>query len=101
MTYTENFPVNTPASVAEHDILETLPGASATAITLGQTESTGPCGEFVITSAAVAKELGKADPTGQIGVEFSYLDTTGRSAYSSSNVQQALVTFVPATSGSC
>lgn len=102
VSYAEAFPNNTLVSVAEADILKTLPGAKL----YGTVVSTpmmggGSCGEWLVASGAVGKELGSADPHGQVGVEFSYLPAQGNQTYSPTNVQAAQVVDTADTPRSC
>ncbi len=101
-SYSEAFLPNTPVTVAEREILATLPGAHGGPVVVvkGSSDSDG-CGQLNVTSAGVGKELGAYDPTGEVGIEFETLPASGNAVYSATNVQSAMVLAASATPGSC
>jgi hypothetical protein len=95
-TYDQAFPSDTSASEAEQMILRMLPSdAKASDVTVAHARFS--CGQLNITSRTAGKELGKADPTGEIGVEFF----NGTKAYDASNVEDAIVTDARNRPGHC
>jgi hypothetical protein len=98
-TYTENFPDYTPVNVVEHDILETMPGATAAPVrSLTSPGGGSACGEVMLTSGEVATTLKALSPDGEVGVEFASYGPGGvRVGYSPNNVQRAWVLVVDGT----
>ncbi len=101
-SYNEAFPPHTSATVALNEILATLPGTHAGPITVvAPSGDNDGCGQVSLTSATVAKELGRDDPTGQVGIELEYITSNGSAVYSADNVQLALVLATNDEAGSC
>ena len=95
--YQQNFTSGTSISDAQSQILQGMPkDATISAVTIDNTG--GSCAMFNVTSPTLAtlfSDPSIGDPQGVVGVELSYIDSSGNITYDPNNVQSASLSVSP------